>query len=443
MAQIPSRLTLANPDTPKDVPDTSAATQNVDATPDAPNSGTPVAAPEITPAPKAPPPPKPDSTQPQMVIRPVAPFARARRRHWALGFSFVLLVLAPTILAAYYLWAIAHDQYASTTGFTVRQADTSSAIDLLGGLSNFSGSASGDADVLYEFIQSQELVARIDDRLDLRALYSKAWPDDPVFAFNPEGAIEDLLDYWSRMVRISYDAATGLIELRVLAFDPNDAQAIDQAIVDEGTRVINALSDVAREDATRYAREELDQAVERLKNAREAITAFRSRNQIVDPNADIQVQMGLLGTLNEQLAGSLITLDLLRETTRDTDPRIAQAERRIEVIEARIADERRKFGVGEANDGSSDYANIVAEFERLAVDREFAERAYTAALSAYDAARAEAQRQSRYLAAYVRPTLAETAEYPDRPLLIGLIALFLLLAWSILSLIYYSLRDRR
>ena len=77
------------------------------------------------------------------------------------------------------------------------------------------------------------------------------------------------------------------------------------------------------------------------------------------------------------------------------------------------------------------------------MDREFAEQSYTAALSAFDGAQAEAQRQSRYLAAYIKPTLAEEAEYPQRAMLLGLTALFLTLLWSILALIYYSLRDRR
>ena len=279
----------------------------------------------------------------------------------------------------------------------------------------------------------------IHDQLDLRALYSKPWPDDPFFAFNPEGSIEDMVSYWGRMVRISYDATTGLIELRVLAFDPEDAQAINAAIVAESNRMINALSASARDDATRYAREERNQAVERLKQAREQITAFRERTQIVDPQADLQVQMGLLGTLNGQLAEALITVDLLRDTTRQGDPRVAQAERRIEVIETRIADERRKFGGTE----SGDYASVIAEFERLSVDLEFAQRSYTAALAAYDVAQAEAQRQSRYLATYIEPTRAEKSQYPERLLLTALTGLFLLLGWAMGSLIWYSVRDRR
>ena len=151
--------------------------------------------------------------------------------------------------------------------------------------------------------------------------------------------------------------------------------------------------------------------------------------------------MGLLSTLEQQLAEALISADLLRESTRATDPRITQGEWRIAVIEARIKDERRNLGRG-GEDGE-DYATLLAEFERLAVDREFAEQAYTAALATYDQALAEARRKSRYLAAYIRPTLAEASEYPQKPMLLGMAAFFLISAWSIAVLVFYSVRDRR
>ena len=42
----------------------------------------------------------------------------------------------------------------------------------------------------------------------------------------------------------------------------------------------------------------------------------------------------------------------------------------------------------------------------------------------------------------LKPALAEEAEYPRRFVLSALTGLFLLLTWSILALIYYSIRDR-
>jgi len=88
-------------------------------------------------------------------------------------------------------------------------------------------------------------------------------------------------------------------------------------------------------------------------------------------------------------------------------------------------------------------ADIVGEYERLTVEREFAERTYTTALASYDASLAEARRKSRYLAAYMQPTKAESSIYPQRLTLLGTIALFAFLSWSIGALVYYSIRDRR
>jgi capsular polysaccharide transport system permease protein len=356
--------------------------------------------------------------------------------------SFLLVVLLPIALAAGYLWLRAADQYASTVGFSVIKQEVSSPIEVFGGIADFVGVGSSDSDILYEFITSQELVETLDQRLGLVGMYSKP-AGDPVFAYDPEGTIEDLHKYWKRMVRITYDDGTGLIEIRALAFDPEDARAIATGIFEESSRLVNELSAIAQDDTTAFAADEVARAVERLKEARERLTAYRSQTQIVDPTADLQGQMGLLSTLQAQLAEALISADLLRESTLDSDPRITQAERRIAVIEARIEDERRKLGVGTTGEEGGDYATLLAEYERLAVDREYAEQAYTSALVTYDQALAEARRKSRYLAAYIKPTLSQSSQFPQRPVLVAIAAFFLLTLWSIAVLAYYSFRDRR
>ena len=375
-------------------------------------------------------------------LRPPAQPARPGRRHWAILASFLACAVAPVAAAAVYLWTYAADQYASTVGFSVIKQEMTSPIEMFGGIADFAGVGSSDSDILYEFIASQELVESLDLRLGLVEIYAKA-EGDPAFAYDPTGTVEDLHDYWQRMVRVTYDDGTGLIEVRALAFDPEDARAIATGIVEESTRLVDELSAIAQQDTIKFAEEEVSRAVERLKVARERVTAFRSENQIVDPTADLQGQMGILSTLEGQLTEALISLDLLKESTRESDPRIRQAQRRVVVIEARIEEERRNLGVGQSGEEGSDYATLLAEYERLAVDREFAEQAYVAALATYDQALAEARRKSRYLAAYVKPTLAQSSQYPRRFLLIGVLAFFLVTLWSIGALAFYSFRDRR
>lgn len=376
-------------------------------------------------------------------VAPVARKARMHLRHWLLIASFLAFVAAPAAGVGFYLYTYAADQYASVLGFTVRKEESSSPIDLLGGLSDFSGNSSSDTDILYEFIQSVPLVRAVDGALDLQALYS-APGFDPVFSLRENASIEHLAAYWPRMVRISYDSSSRLIEVEARAFRPEDAQAIAHEILDRSSVMINQLSAVAREDTTRVAREELDQGVARLKTARQAMQRFRNANQIVDPTADISSQMGLLNSLQTQLAEALISLDLLTGATTANDPRIEQTNRKIEAIERRIADERLKLGVGGgAQSSGGAYADLVGEYESLQVDLEFAQTSYLAALASHESAIAEARRQSRYLAAYVLPTLAETPLYPQR--LISLVVITLILSgfWLIAVLVFYSLRDRR
>lgn len=377
-------------------------------------------------------------------VPPPAPAAHARFRHWLAILSFLLLVVAPVATTAWYLWTRAADQYASHVGFSVRKEEVGSAVELLGGITELSGSSSSDTDILYEFLKNQELVAMIDAELDLRAIWSKAGPDvDPVFSYHPPGTIEDLLAHWKRMVKIYYDGGTGLLDLRVLAFDPADATAIAQRIFDHSNTMINGLSALAREDAIGYAREELEQAEDRLREARVEIQAFRNRTQIIDPTLRTQTQSGLIAALEAQMAEAQIELELLRETLREGDPRIGQTQLRIRVIERQIAAERNELGLEGSGTTHASVADLVGEYEALAVDLEFAQQAYVAASAAYDAARNEARRQSRYLAAHVNPTRAERAEFPARVTILTLVVLFTFLTWSVLVLVGYALRDRR
>lgn len=395
--------------------------------------------------PPAPRPARPIGRNPTIVTTPEPPAAgeaRIKRRHWRIVASFIVGVLVPVVAIAWYLWGWASDQYASTVAFSVRTENSGGSGDLLGSLSVFSGSSSSDTDILYEYLQSQKLVADIDAQIDLRAMWSRP-ENDPVFAFDETGTIEDLVTHWERMVKIYYDESGGLIEVRALAFTPEDAQRIAQTLFEQSSDIINELSDIAREDAIRFAAADVEIVLERLKSAREAVTEFRNLNQVVDPSVDLQSQASLLGNLQSQLAEALIELDLLSSVTLGSDPRRTQGELRIKVIEDRIAEERRKLGLADGSETDPVYANLFGEYERLVVEREFAEQAYNSALAAYDLALAEARRQSRYLAAYVQPTLAESSRFPERGVLLTLSTLLIFLVWSTAILIAYALKDRR
>jgi capsular polysaccharide transport system permease protein len=387
-----------------------------------------------------------NAPKPQVVAfdRPLASPARVQPRHRGLMFAMAAVILLPVLLVTTYLVFLAKPQYASEVGFTIRQEESGSASDLMGGLSGLlGGPVQGNADLLFEYVQSQEIVRQISTEFDLLGHYSQGWPVDPVFSIWPSATIEDLHSFWNRMTRITYDQSSGLMLLQIRARDPQTAQTLAQMVVTESERMINGLNEAARGDAMRNAEEDLASALERLRSSREALAHFRARTQILDPQADIQGRMGVLNVLQQQLAEALVEYDLLQTQTDNTnDPRLRQLERRVDVIRNRINEERRVFTQQNVTVDQTDYPSLLAQYESLLVDQAFAEATYQAALTAADAARSNADRQTLYLANFIRPTLAESAQYPQSLLIIFLTAVFSTLAWAVIALVYYSLRDR-
>jgi capsular polysaccharide transport system permease protein len=399
-------------------------------------------APPVAALPRAEPAPRPQSVLAAPVFAPPVPRRRLQARGVGLILSFVLFVALPVAVTAWYLWARAADQFAATTSFSVRREEAATAQDMLGGLSMLGGASSADTDILYDYMQSPRLVAEIDRRLDLRAIWSKAG-GDPVFAYAPPGTIEDLAEHWQRKVRIAYDSSTRLIELTVLAFDPDDALAIARAVLASSGQMINEINRTAREDTVRQSRQELARAEARLAEARTALTGFRARTRIVDPGADVAGQTGLLAHLEAELAEALIAQDMTARTAREGDFRLEDARARVAVIEARLADQRDRIGTGTDGRPGTTSAAVLGEFERLNTEVAFAEESYRAARATLDAAEAQALRQTRYLAAHVPPARPESARYPRRATILATVAGVALLLWSVMALTGMALADRR
>lgn len=389
------------------------------------------------------------SAAPEPLATPARDFtgpgpARFRARHWILLLTFILFVIIPGVLGIGYLYTRAAEQYHSIVGFSVHTEEGSSPLDILGSITQSGRSSASDADVLYEYIRSQQMVEEVASELDLVTIYNR--PDnDPLFTLGADPTIEDLHWFWEWMVSVSYDSGTGIIEVETRAFTAEDANAIAEVIVRRSTALINALSQEARNDAIRFAEEDLTRAENRLREIRRELRAFRDVEQIIDPTASVAQRMGLLTALEAQLAEALVNRDVLLGYAASGDSRVRKLDDEIAAIERRIEKEKAKLGAG-STDGSLDserMAEVVGTFEELVMDREFAQQAYAAVLASYEDARAEARRQHRYLATHVGPTRADEALYPRRWLLGPSYILFLISAWLITMLILLNVRDSR
>lgn len=369
----------------------------------------------------------------------------AARTPWFGIISFLLFVLTPLAVAAWYLFTLAEDRFASRTAFSVRSNDMTAPVEIFGAVTQLGTSSSvTDGQIIHDFIGSQAMLQQAAGALPLQEMYNRH-PQDWVYALGSDQPIEDLLWYWGRMVDVSIDPASGILTVETRAFTAEDARAIAREVLAASSALVNRLSEDARRDAIRHAEAEVQIAETRLRAIRSRLRTFRDLEQEVDPTQNAQAALGLVATLEEEQARAQVRLESLNDVLDPDAPRLRALRREIETLAQRIAQERTRLGTGASSltNDARPLSAVVGDFEELVVDREFAEQAYTLALTTYEQAQADARRQSRYLAVHIPPTLSEAAEYPDRPVLLTALGGFCFAFWAILMLVIANVRERR
>ncbi|MFQ6186454.1 RkpR, polysaccharide export protein [Sinorhizobium meliloti] len=373
---------------------------------------------------------------------------KLRWRHAIIGASFLGLVAVPATLASLYMAFIAADQYHSTASFAVRSIEGGVSSDILGMFTQASGGSTvSDSYILMDYILSERMAADADRRFKLEKVYATRGLDY-FYGIGSNLPIEDKLAYWRDMVKVNFDHASGIMQVTVRAFDPGEAQEIAQFIVDQSDNLVNSLSLSARNDVLRAAQDEVLAGEARLSKARAGLRDYRDKSQEISPEEGAKLAIQLIGSLEGELTKLNADLATAKSQMSEDTPRIRVLKTRIESLEQQLAVERQRLGAGEKGTSAADDPNApdvagrIAEFEELETEREFAERAYTAALGSLEKARIDANNRQRYLALFIEPTLSQMAQYPTRLLNAFLVTLGLLFFWSIGLMGFYNIRDR-
>ncbi|WP_087000800.1 RkpR, polysaccharide export protein [Rhizobium sullae] len=365
-------------------------------------------------------------------------------RHLIIAGSFALAVALPTVLASFYMFFVAADQYHSSAAFAVRSIDGKAGSDILGMFTQSTGGSTTGADsyMLLDYVESERMIEAVEKAVDLDAAFARHGAD---FYFSMAAGlpIEERLEYWKKMVHVDFDHTSSILNLTVKAFDPQNAQKIASVIIGESERLINDLSLKARNGVLKASQDEVALAEGRLSAARNGLRNFRDVSQEADPVEAAKLAGQLVASLEQQL--TQLHTDLMTARTRMAadSPRMRVLTTQIDSLEKQLAQEKQRFGSGTAGSaGGSDVASRIRQYEELETEREFAEKAYTGSLASLEKARIDANNQQRYLATFIQPTLSEKAQYPSRLMVSALVFLGCLFAWGVSVMGYYNIRDR-
>lgn len=356
---------------------------------------------------------------------------------------FWLFFLIPLSAGSVYYAKFASNQYESYAHFTIEENGKAN-IDPLGALTGLSGpvSSTRDALIIKDFIESREAIEQIKGEIDIKALYARE-DKDWLSRLEQDSSIEDTVEYWKKKVRVHFDTTSGITRLSVMAFEPEDSVNIIKAILKTSEKLVNNLSEKARQDSLSFARQELKSAENSLKQARSQVTQFREQEKALSPEKDVEIKITLIASLEAELAAAEAELRSLRVGLQDSTPKVQAARNRVYSLKQQIGKEKARGTESNIKNKrfSKTLSKLISQHEELLTVQSFAEKTYESTLLMMEQARIDAAKQHRYLTVTVQPQLPEEAVKPDQPHDYIVLFLSCLMFWGISSLVIASIKD--
>ncbi|MEO1205116.1 MAG: chain-length determining protein [Pseudomonadota bacterium] len=361
--------------------------------------------------------------------------------YWSRWFTrnrgYVAFVIVPTLLAAIYFAFIAADRYVAEAHFVVRSPSTAAASQLTS-LVQGSGivRSSDDAYIVHAYMQSRDAVRTLTNTIDLVARLQRPEAD---LLWKYPGLIygeseERLWKHFQGHLSIEFDSTTGISTMSVQAFRPEDAREIAEGLLVASENLINAMSERAKTELMATANEELELMRAQSQAVVDKITDFRRENQLIDPSQASKAALQAITELSLGIARTRAELKELELIAADS-PQAMTLRRRIVAFQEQTYKER------EALAGTqSSLPPLIADYERLLLEREFAERSFASARSAYDIARIESERQRLFIERISTPSTPDYPEYPYRLLMVLASFLCLSMIYLILKYLFVNLR---
>ena len=353
--------------------------------------------------------------------------------------GFTWFVLFPTFLVAIYYTFFASPIFVSETHFTVRsQSDNAiGSASLSGILSGMSSSiATQDVAIVGDYINSKDMLERLDAQLGLKKHYASKtldwWARLPT-----DCSTECFLEYYQDKIEILADNSTGIVKLETKAFDAAMAKAMADLILQQSEALVNTLSDQITRDSIAYAEAQHKVTEERFKEAAERLTHYRNITNILDPAEKTGAVMGIITTLESRIAEARAERDQLLSYLRSDNAQVVGLSALIRALEDQVAKENQRLTGQE----QVELSEILQEYERLTLEKEMAHQLYTSTLASLESARNEASRKQLYLITFVRPLLADSAVEPEGVWNTFTVFALLLLLYVLAGLMITTIKD--
>ena len=374
-----------------------------------------------------------------MILRSIKDLKQHKERLNRLD-SFKTVIYIMIVVIFYYTF-IAADRYVSEVSLSVKSTDGSSPISLSGieSLVGVASSSTEDIKLLQEYIKSFDMLQKLDEKINLRSLYEKQ-KIDLFFRIYSSTSKESYLKYYRDRIHILFDDATGLLNVAVESFSPEDARIISAAILEESERFINEISHNIAREQLRFAQGELESAKQKYKDAKNELLAFQNEYGVFDPQSLAKTKAGFITEIELQISKKETELNTMRSYLNDNAPEIVALKAELRAHKEQLEKEKSKVASNASQDKLND---VVAQFEALYLNLSFAEDVYKTAITAVETTRIEIGRKAKQVVVIQSPYVPDSAAYPNKMYNIITIFVILTLIFGVVRLVRAIIDEHR
>ena len=350
-----------------------------------------------------------------------------------------LLTLAlPMAIGVVYQLVIAAPRYVSESEFMVRTLGSSDMGNIATLLTDQKVTrASDETYAVSAYMTSRDAVDTLVKTDRLRDLLAAPQADfiNRFPNFFTGDTRERLYWHFQNFVDLDVSSESGIAKLQAIAFTPQDALALNKAMLRNAENFVNKLNTQIFSDSLALAAADVENLKTKFTDIEARLTTYRNSQSVLDPNKEVADTLTRIGALMTKL--SQAESDMAQTTSlTPRSPQIASLASQAAALRDQIATERARM----AGDQGS-LAGKFGEFDRIVLDRTLASKQLESALAQYDKSRADATRQHFYLQTVVDPEAPDMATRPRRLLNIAAIAAFSLCVYSILRAILKNIRE--
>lgn len=374
-----------------------------------------------------------------MILRSIKDLKQHKERLNRLD-SFKTVIYIMIVVIFYYTF-IAADRYVSNVSLSVKSTDGSSPISLSGieSLVGVASSSTEDIKLLQEYIKSFDMLQKLDEKINLRSLYEKQ-KIDLFFRIYSSTSKESYLKYYRDRIHILFDDTTGLLNVAVESFSPEDARIISAAILEECERFINEISHNIAREQLRFAQGELESAKQKYKDAKNELLAFQNEYGVFDPQSLAKTKAGFITEIELQISKKETELNTMRSYLNDNAPEIVALKAELRAHKEQLEKEKSKVASNASQDKLND---VVAQFEALYLNLSFAEDVYKTAITAVETTRIEIGRKAKQVVVIQSPYVPDSAAYPNKMYNIITIFVILTLIFGVVRLVRAIIDEHR